>query len=74
MGHYGKHAAHAGWFKDISAQGPATKGTVSGTTEEVGQVVLFLATEAASFLTGIEILISGGIELGQGVKYPPLHL
>jgi len=25
---YGKHVAHAGWFKDASAQGPATKGTV----------------------------------------------
>ena len=27
-GRYGKHVAHAGWFKDASAQGPATKGTV----------------------------------------------
>ena len=25
---YGKHVAHAGWFKDASAQGPATKGKV----------------------------------------------
>jgi len=25
---YGKHVAHAGWFKDASAQGQATKGTV----------------------------------------------
>jgi hypothetical protein len=25
---YGKHVAHASWFKDASAQGPATKGTV----------------------------------------------
>lgn len=25
---YGKHVAHAGWFKDASATGPATKGTV----------------------------------------------
>jgi len=25
---YGKHVAHAGWFKDASASGPATKGTV----------------------------------------------
>jgi hypothetical protein len=25
---YGKHVAHAGWFKDASAAGPATKGTV----------------------------------------------
>ena len=27
-GRYGKHVAHAGWFKDASAAGPATKGTV----------------------------------------------
>jgi hypothetical protein len=27
-GRYGKHVAHAGWFKDASAQGPAIKGTV----------------------------------------------
>jgi hypothetical protein len=27
-GRYGKHVAHAGWFKDASATGPATKGTV----------------------------------------------
>jgi hypothetical protein len=27
-GRYGKHVAHAGWFKDASASGPATKGTV----------------------------------------------
>lgn len=25
---YGKHVAHAGWYKDASAQGPATRGTV----------------------------------------------
>jgi len=27
-GRYGKHVAHAGWFKDASAAGPATRGTV----------------------------------------------
>jgi hypothetical protein len=27
-GRYGRHVAHAGWFKDASAQGPAVKGTV----------------------------------------------
>jgi NAD(P)-dependent dehydrogenase (short-subunit alcohol dehydrogenase family) len=46
----------------------------SGTPEEVGQVVLFLATSASSYLTGIELMISSGIELGTGVKYPPLCL
>jgi hypothetical protein len=27
-GRYGKHVAHAGWFKDASASGPAYRGTV----------------------------------------------
>jgi NAD(P)-dependent dehydrogenase (short-subunit alcohol dehydrogenase family) len=44
----------------------------SGTPEEVGQVVLFLAGAAASYLTGVEIIISGGLELGMGIKPPPL--
>ena len=28
VGRYGRHVAHAGWFKDASATGPATQGTV----------------------------------------------
>ncbi len=43
----------------------------SGTCEEVGQLCLFLASNAASYLTGVEIIISGGSELGYGIKYPP---
>jgi len=42
----------------------------SGTAEEVGQLCLFLASEAASYITGTEIIISGGSEIGYGVKYP----
>lgn len=42
----------------------------SGTIEEVGQVCLFLASDAASYLTGIEIIVSGGAELDYGKKYP----
>ena len=42
----------------------------SGTIAETGQLCLFLASDAASFLTGIELIISGGAELGYGVKYP----
>jgi NAD(P)-dependent dehydrogenase (short-subunit alcohol dehydrogenase family) len=42
----------------------------SGTNEEVGQLCLFLATDAASYITGVDIIISGGSELGYGVKYP----
>jgi NAD(P)-dependent dehydrogenase (short-subunit alcohol dehydrogenase family) len=44
----------------------------SGSAEEVGQVMLFLASDAASYLTGLELLITGGSELGYGLKYPPL--
>jgi NAD(P)-dependent dehydrogenase (short-subunit alcohol dehydrogenase family) len=43
----------------------------SGTNEEVGQLCLFLATDAASYITGTEIIISGGSEIGYGLKYPP---
>jgi NAD(P)-dependent dehydrogenase (short-subunit alcohol dehydrogenase family) len=42
------------------------------TTEEVGQLCLFLASDAARYLTGISINLSGGAELGYGTKFP-LH-
>lgn len=42
----------------------------SGTNEEVGQLCLFLASDAASYITGINMIISSGAELGYGVKYP----
>ena len=41
-----------------------------GTNEEVGQLCLFLASDAASYITGVEVNISSGSELGYGVKYP----
>lgn len=44
----------------------------SGTIEEVGYTCLFLASDAASFITGIELLVTGGIELGPGPKGPHL--
>jgi len=40
-----------------------------GTIQEVGQVCLFLASEAASFLTGVDIPVSGGAELAYGCKF-----
>ena len=40
----------------------------SGTIEEAGNLCLFLASEAASFITGAELPLTGGIELGQGPK------
>ena len=42
----------------------------SGTIEEVGHACMFLAGDGASFITGIELIISGGAELGYGIKDP----
>ena len=39
-----------------------------GTAEEVGEVCLFLASDSASFLNGIEVIVSGGAELAYGNK------
>ncbi len=41
-----------------------------GTAEEIATVVLFLASEWASFITGTEILATGGYEIGEGPKKP----
>ncbi len=62
----------AGADTDRWAEGLQPMGR-SGSPEEAGQVILFLASDAASYLTGVELMISGGIELGQGLKYPPLQ-
>ena len=42
-----------------------------GTIDEVGQACLFLASDAASYITGVELILSGGAELGYGVKAGP---
>jgi len=42
----------------------------SGRVEEAGLVCLFLASDAASFITGIGLPLTGGIELGVGPKGP----
>lgn len=39
-----------------------------GQPAEVGQVCLFLASDLSTFVTGAEIVVSGGAELGYGVK------
>jgi NAD(P)-dependent dehydrogenase (short-subunit alcohol dehydrogenase family) len=55
------------WEKELDSHQPTGR---SGTVEEVGQLCLFLASDAASYLTGTETVISGGSELGYGVKFP----
>jgi NAD(P)-dependent dehydrogenase (short-subunit alcohol dehydrogenase family) len=42
----------------------------SGTIEEVGYACLFLASDHARFITGIELILGGGCELGFGPKAP----
>jgi L-fucose dehydrogenase len=42
----------------------------SGEPEEVGNAVVFLASEQASFITGATLIVSGGLELGMGRKVP----
>ena len=42
-------------------------GRIAG-IEEVGEVCLFLASDGASFVTGIEVIVSGGAELSYGIK------
>jgi len=39
-----------------------------GEPEEVGYACLFLASDKAAFITGIDLIISGGAELGYGDK------
>jgi NAD(P)-dependent dehydrogenase (short-subunit alcohol dehydrogenase family) len=46
----------------------------SGTNEEVGQACLFLASDAASYISGIMLNMSYGAELGYGIKYPVYFL
>lgn len=41
-----------------------------GTLEEVGYACLFLASDGAAFITGIELIVSGGAELAYGIKLP----
>ena len=48
-----------------------------GTIEEVGYACLFLASDGAAFITGAELILSGGAELAYGIKCPkggPIHI
>ena len=42
----------------------------SASIEEAGKACLFLASDASSFITGIDLILSGGAELGYGPKVP----
>ncbi len=42
----------------------------SATIEEAGKTCFFLASDAASFITGVDLILSGGAELGYGQKVP----
>jgi NAD(P)-dependent dehydrogenase (short-subunit alcohol dehydrogenase family) len=43
----------------------------SAETDEIAGVVLFLASDAASFITGTNVAVSGGAELGFGPRTGP---
>jgi len=41
-----------------------------GASEEVARVVMFMASEWASFITGATLYVTGGYEIGEGPKKP----
>lgn len=40
-----------------------------GESEEIGAACLFLVSDMASFVTGIDLLVTGGYEVGEGCKH-----
>ena len=40
-----------------------------GSIKEIGKACLFLASDMASFITGIDLLVTGGYEIGEGCKH-----
>ena len=43
----------------------------SAAMDEIAAVILFLASDAASFITGVDVAVSGGAELGFGPRVGP---
>jgi NAD(P)-dependent dehydrogenase (short-subunit alcohol dehydrogenase family) len=68
------HAAYAESRLDMdTARGGVDSWQWLGRIAEAGEVAsvcLFLASELSSFITGAEIVVSGGAELGYGTKQP----
>jgi NAD(P)-dependent dehydrogenase (short-subunit alcohol dehydrogenase family) len=58
---FGQQADEAAARKYIYGQHPMGR---IGTIEECGRAALFLATDDASFITGIALPIDGGVTLG----------
>jgi NAD(P)-dependent dehydrogenase (short-subunit alcohol dehydrogenase family) len=56
--------AHEGYVKSWQWAGRL------GSIEEVGYACLFLASDEASFITGVDLNLSGGAELAYGPKQP----
>ena len=44
----------------------------SATIEEIGRVCVFLAGPGAVFVTGVDLPVTGGAELGYGIKVPEM--
>jgi glucose 1-dehydrogenase len=59
----------AGFFADLGQKVPLHR---IGTPEDIGNAVLFLASDQSSFITGTGLLISGGLPLGTQEIHPEM--
>jgi len=59
---YGKDPAYNDYMQHVQTIGR------NGRPEEIAYAALFLASDWASFITGIELLVSGGYEMGESYR------